>query len=64
VSSDDVLTVFPDADQLDDWAIDAMAWAVDKGMISGSDAGMLEPLSAATRAQAAQIILNFSAIAP
>ena len=39
-------------------ALDAMRWATDRGIIRGSG-GRLQPLSSATRAEVAQIVLNY-----
>ena len=50
---------FPDAGDVSGYAAEAMRWAVSRGVISGSD-GRLLPLSTATRAQVAQIFLNYS----
>lgn len=49
---------FDDADQIAGWAEAAMAWAVDNGLIQGY-AGKLDPTGNTTRAQIAQIILNY-----
>ena len=50
---------FPDSASVSDYAREAMIWAVGAGVISGSD-GKLLPQEDATRAQVAQIIMNFS----
>jgi len=50
---------FPDSDKTSTWAVDALSWAVAQGIINGTDDGMLMPKDTATRAQAAQIFLNF-----
>jgi len=52
------LASFPDAGSVSDWAGEAMAWAVTAGVISGSD-GKLLPEGTATRAQTAQIMVNY-----
>ena len=49
---------FPDNGSVSSYAVDAMKWATFKGIINGSD-GKLQPGNMATRAQVAQIILNF-----
>lgn len=48
---------FPDTGDVSDWAKEAMTWAVDKGIISGTG-GKLNPKGTATRAQVAQIFYN------
>ena len=50
------LISFPDEQQLSDWAIPAMQWAVGSGIINGTPEGKLAPQSTATRAQAAAMI--------
>ena len=52
---------FPDANDVSAYASDAMRWAVSNDIIRGSD-GRLLPKDTATRAQVAQIFLNFDAI--
>ena len=39
------------------WAIGAVAWCVKNGVISGND-GLIRPLDACTRAEAAQMVVN------
>ena len=53
-----VLSAFPDANQISDFAVGHMHWAVANRIIQGAD-GMLLPRNTATRAQVAQIIYNF-----
>lgn len=52
------LSGFADAGSVSDYAGKAMSWAVNKGIIKGSD-GRLEPERPASRAEVAQIIMNF-----
>ena len=52
------LLPFPDPGQISGFAADAMRWAVSHEIIRGSN-GQLLPLNTATRAQVAQIFLNF-----
>jgi len=49
---------FPDRNDVSDYAVDAMHWAVSWRVITGSD-GKLLPRDTATRAQVAQIIYNY-----
>ena len=36
-----------------------MGWAVGNGLISGKDGAVLDPANTATRAEVAQILMNF-----
>ena len=49
---------FSDADLIEDYAVDAMNWAVSCGLLKG-DKGMLKPLDTATRAEFATMIMRF-----
>ena len=56
------LSIFPDAGSVSDWAKDAMADAVELGLISGASNGgqtYLEPQGSATREQVATILMEF-----
>ena len=57
------LTGFPDAEKISDYAADAMAWAVEQGLINGiseSDGKTyLAPQETATRAQIAVILMRY-----
>ena len=57
--SEDVLDGFADSGRISGWAKEAMIWAVSQKLLEGTGAG-LEPQAYGTRAQSAQIILNFS----
>ena len=48
-----------DADSVSVWAVSALEWAVDAGLISGRGEGLLAPSGTATRAEVAQIFMNF-----
>lgn len=52
------LSAYADGDSVSDWAAEAMAWAVDAGVFSGKDGGLLDPQGQLTRAEAAQILTN------
>ncbi len=54
----EALSAFTDASQVSTWARIAMAWAIEKGVISG-DHGCLSPKTAVTRAEAACILSDF-----
>ncbi len=53
-----VLKPFPDRSQISPYAKSAMAWAVQNGIISGLKSGNISPLSGASRAQIATIIMR------
>jgi len=53
------LSGFADADAISEWARDAFTWAVEAGFISGKGDGVLDPKGTATRAQVAQIVMNY-----
>lgn len=52
------LSSFPDASKIDSYAREAMQWAVGSGLMQGMD-GQLNPLGTATRAQAAQMFMQY-----
>ena len=55
----DTLREFKDYAQISDWAVNAVKWAVDNGIIAGFGDGILGPLGTTTRAQAATIMQRF-----
>ena len=58
VSASADLSGYPDADQVQDYAQPAMAWAVAEGIVEGMD-GTLNPAGNASRAQIATILMRF-----
>lgn len=52
------LSGFTDSAQVSEYAGDAMAWAVEEGLIKGMTDTTLEPQGSATRAQAATLIMR------
>ena len=50
---------FTDAGKAGGYALDALRWAVENGVISGYGNGRLEPQGFATRAQASAMLMNF-----
>ena len=50
---------FTDADQASGFALEALRWAVENGVMSGKGGGILDPQGLATRAQTAQMLKNF-----
>lgn len=57
-TEDGKLTSFPDAKDISGYALEAMNWAVARGLINGSD-GKLLPQDTATRAQIAVIFARY-----
>ena len=53
------LSGYADRDSVAVWAADSMGWAVSEGLISGRPGGYLDPVGTATRAEVAQILMNF-----
>ncbi|MDR1573859.1 MAG: S-layer homology domain-containing protein [Clostridiales Family XIII bacterium] len=53
------LSGFADAESVSDWALDAMAWAADKGLIAGRTETELAPAGTATRAEAATLLQRY-----
>ena len=49
---------FADSDAISSFAVNAMNWAVSEGILSGSN-GNLNPGGEATRAQVAQMLMNY-----
>ena len=50
---------FPDKADVSSWATSSMAWAVDLGIVHGSD-GLLEPQRSITRAEMAAVLHNLA----
>ena len=50
---------FSDASQASAWALDALRWAAEAGVLQGKGAGQLDPLGLTTRAEAAQMLFNY-----
>jgi len=53
------LSNFTDTGKISGWAQQAMEWAVSVGVISGKGNGILDPDGTATRAEVAQIVMNY-----
>ena len=51
------LSAYPDADEVSNWAVDAMVWATEEGIINGMG-GNLSPKTGATRAQLAAMLMR------
>lgn len=52
------LSIYPDSDEVSEFAKEAMEWAVEKKLIEG-DKGMLVPFGGANRAECAALIMRF-----
>lgn len=50
---------FNDADEISGFALEAMGWAVENGVLNGKGDGILDPKGQATRAHVAQMLKNF-----
>ena len=53
------LNGYADANSISNWAVEALAWAVDNGIIFGTGDNSLAPKATATRAQAAVMLMQF-----
>lgn len=53
------LSAFTDAGSISSWATEAITWAVDKGIITGKGAGILDPQGLATRAEICTMLVRF-----
>lgn len=58
----DELTEFEDGDAISPWALNALKWAVAKNVMTGKSETVLAPQAPATRAELAQILMNFMEI--
>ena len=59
VSAKGDLSAYVDGHTTSSWAQESMTWAVGAGLLSGKGLGMLYPTGTATRAEVAQIMMNF-----
>lgn len=50
---------FTDYEDISDWALEGVTWAVNVGLLNGKGNGILDPIGDATRAEVAQILMNF-----
>ena len=53
------LAGYTDSASISDWATEAMEWAVGQGIFKGNGAGALNPEGKATRAEIAQVLMNY-----
>ena len=59
VVSSDILKGYADADSISSYAVDAFGWAVAKGIVKGTSNTTLSPKKTASRAEIAQVVLNY-----
>ncbi len=59
----DKYSAFTDTNAISSYAVPALMWATTHGVIKG-DAGKIDPQGQSTRAEVAQVFLNFSAMMP
>jgi len=59
VKDEKILDKFTDSGKISGWAKEAVAWAVENGIISGTSETTVSPASVATRAQIAVIVKGF-----
>ena len=50
---------FDDAADVDDWAVTAVAWAVENGVVKGIGNNLFNPDGNSTRAETAQVMFNY-----
>jgi hypothetical protein len=58
---DGTITGFSDADDISSYAADAMAWAIQTGILTGNTRGELNPSATASRAQVAAMLMRLCA---
>lgn len=59
VTGRDDLAGFTEADQISDWAVESVRWAVASGLIQGKESGRLDPTGTTSRSEAAAILARF-----
>lgn len=57
------LDAFPDGSSVSAWAVDAMTWAVEQGLLLGREGGLLSPTATASRCEVAAILTRFVGLA-
>lgn len=50
---------FADSGKVSDYAFSALCWATEQGIVNGKGDGILDPLGTATRAEVAQMLMNY-----
>lgn len=59
VGEDTNILSYADIDRAGEWAIPALQWAVDSGVMQGKGGGVLDPQGQATRAEAATMLVRY-----
>ena len=59
ITLEENLGSFADSGSISAYAVTAMNWAVGQGVINGNGSNMLSPTGTATRAEAAQMLMNY-----
>lgn len=57
--NDGTLDGFTDAGAVSAWALDAVTWAAEQGIITGKSGGVLDPQGEATRAEVAAMLMRY-----
>ncbi len=50
---------FADSGEISSWAVAALRWAAEQGIVSGKGGGRLDPTGGATRAEAATMLMRY-----
>lgn len=50
---------FADVGKISSYALEALRWAAEKNVVNGMDDGKFDPQGMASRAEAAQMMMNF-----
>ena len=58
----DYLSTYGDASSASAYAREALNWAVARGVIDGQSGGVLAPTATASRAEVAQVLMNYLAV--
>ena len=53
------MELYNDKTLISDWAREDMTWAVGAGLLKGKESGLLDPRGNTSRAEAAQVLMNF-----
>ena len=59
LSAPTIPETFIDRNQVPDWAAEAFGWAIDRGLLTGTSAGTLDPEGLALRSQGAALFQRF-----
>ena len=54
------LQEYTDYEDISEYAVNALAWAVSEGLVNGMGDNTLQPVGTATRAQTATILMRYS----